>query len=180
MNVDFRRHVRPFFLTPDNPNKPTSKKPYYDLASWLATQLTLSFAVLPFIFLSLPDSLAVWQSVYYYGIITTLSSLAFFSSPAKSILTKKLKARSARPTPAQAESDVGSASGTGSGTVSAARKGNQTMALGLPDDPGRELDDAVQEIKSEIEMRNRRGSLVGMPSGEELKAKVEEKVGKRA
>ena len=134
--------------------------------------------MLPFIFLSLPDSLAVWQSVYYYGIITTLASLAFFSSPAKSILATKLKARNARPTPPQAESDAGSASGTGSG--SAARKGNQTMALGLPDDPGRELDDAVQEIKSEIEMRNRRGSLVGMPSGEELKAKVEERVGKKS
>ena len=130
--------------------------------------------MLPFIFLSLPDSLAVWQSVYYYGIITTLSSLAFFSSPAKSILTKKLKTRNAaaRPTPTRTESDAGSASGTGG----SAR--NQTMALGLPDDPGRELDDAVQEIKSEIEMRNRRGSLVGMPSGEELKARVEEKVGK--
>lgn len=173
--IDFRRHLRPFFLTPDT-NKPTAQKSYYDLLSWLATQLTLSFAVLPFIFLSLPDSLAVWQSVYYYGIITTLSSLAFFASPARSFLTKKLKAR-VRPTPTRAESDPGSASASGSGTAKA--KGNQTMALGLPDDPGRELDDAVQEIKREIEMRNRRGSLVGMPSGEELKARVEERVGKR-
>lgn len=132
--------------------------------------------MLPFIFLSLPDSLAVWQSVYYYGIITTLASLAFFASPAKTFFTKKLKARNARPSPTRTESDPGSASGTGSGTGKG--KGNQTLALGLPDDPGRELDDAVQEIKDEIEMRNRRGSLVGMPSGEELKAKVEERVGK--
>lgn len=129
---------------------------------------------MPFIFLSFADSIAVWQSIYYYGILTTLSSLVFFSSPAKNIFIKKLQAR------------AGNTAG-GKKTVSAppgpttpsadGHGGDQT--LGLPDDPGQDLDEAVQEIKGEIDARNRRGSTVGMPSGEELKAAVEEKIGRK-
>jgi lysophospholipid acyltransferase len=49
----------------------------------------------------------------------------------------------------------------------------------LPNDPERDFDEAVQEIKSEIESRRRRGSVVNMPNGEELKNAVEEKIGRK-
>lgn len=165
--VDFRRHIRPFFLTPDG-TTPTSHKLYYDLASYLATQLTLSFAVLPFIFLSLRDSLTVWQSVYYYGIVDTLSSLLFFASPVKSFFVKNLQKRAANAT----------AANTKQVQAQAAKSEPETQTLGLPDDPGQDVDEAVREIKSEMEMRKKRGSLgvvgVPMPSGEELKGIIEE------
>lgn len=51
--------------------------------------------------------------------------------------------------------------------------------LGLPNDPERDFDEAVQEIKAEIEARGRRGSAATMPTGEELKAAVEEKIGRK-
>ncbi|KAB8070847.1 MBOAT, membrane-bound O-acyltransferase family-domain-containing protein [Aspergillus leporis] len=154
----FRRHVRPFFLTPDGSN-PTAYKRYYDIASYLATQLTLSFTVMPFIFLSFGDSIAVWRSVYFYGIIGNIASLAFFASAAKGLLVKKLKARNKPHVPR---------------TVSSENMRQPT--LGLPNDAIQEFDDAVQEIRAEIESRERRGSLVNMPTGDELKAAVENKI----
>ncbi|KAI9934132.1 hypothetical protein ASPWEDRAFT_36151 [Aspergillus wentii DTO 134E9] len=154
---NFRRYIRPFFLSPDG-TKFTPYKQYYDIFSWLVTQLTMSFAVLPFILLSFNTSMGVWSGVYFYGIIGNLLSIVFFASPAKAYLTKKLKARN-RPHPTR--------------TVSADRP----PTLGLPNDPAREFDEAVQEIKAEIDARTRRGSVVSMPTGEELKAAVEQKIG---
>lgn len=121
----------------------------------------MSFVVMPFIFLSFPASNRVWQSVYYYGIVAIILSLAFFASPAKGILMKKLKSRD-RPKMVR----------------SASTESIQEPTLGLPSDPFKEFDDAVQEVKSEIESRRRRGSVVTMPTGEELKAAVEDKIGR--
>ncbi|PTU18708.1 hypothetical protein P175DRAFT_0518155 [Aspergillus ochraceoroseus IBT 24754] len=157
----FRRHVRPLFLSADG-SKPGPYKRYYDIASWFVTQVTLSFTVMPFIFLSFADSMRVWQSVYYYGIVGVIASLAFFSSPAKSILVQKSPARS-RP-------DI---------VRSTSTESLQEPTLGLPNDPIQEFDDAVQEIKAEIESRRRRGSVVTMPTGEELRAAVESKLGRK-
>lgn len=60
---------------------------------------------------------------------------------------------------------------------SASTESIQEPTLGLPSDAFKEFDDAVQEVKSEIESRRRRGSVVTMPTGEELKAAVEDKIG---
>lgn len=135
---------------------------------------------MPFIFLSFTESTTVWQSVYYYGIVTTLSSLVFFASPAKKIFTKKLQARSAhvqkkQPVPVPDAAGTGATTPTTPGTDGHDRD----QALGLPADPGKDLDEAVEEIKGEIGARNRRGSTVTMPSGEELKAAVEERIGRK-
>ncbi len=51
--------------------------------------------------------------------------------------------------------------------------------MGLPSDPGEDVQKAVREIRLEVEMRRRRGSLVGMPKGEEMRAAVEDKLGKK-
>ncbi|KAE8361573.1 MBOAT, membrane-bound O-acyltransferase family-domain-containing protein [Aspergillus caelatus] len=158
---NFRRHVRPFFLTPDG-SRPTAYKKYYDIASYVVTQLTLSFAVMPFIFLSFGDSIKVWRSVYFYGIVGNIASLAFFVSPAKGLLLKKLKARNKPHVPRALSSE-----------------NVRQPTLGLPNDAIQEFDDAVQEIRAEIESRQRRGSLANMPTGDELKAAVEDKIGRR-
>ncbi|OGM40248.1 MBOAT family protein [Aspergillus bombycis] len=155
---NFRRHVRPFFLTPDG-SRPTAYKKYYDIASYVVTQLTLSFAVMPFIFLSFGDSIKVWRSVYFYGIVGNIASLAFFVSPAKGLLLKKLKARNKPHVPRAVSTE-----------------NIRQPTLGLPNDAIQEFDDAVQEIRAEIESRQRRGSLANMPTGDELKAAVEDKL----
>ncbi|PYI23278.1 MBOAT-domain-containing protein [Aspergillus japonicus CBS 114.51] len=161
----FRRHVRPFFLTPDG-SKPGPYKRYYDVMSWLVTQITMSFTVMPFIFLSFGTSVAVWRSVYFYGIVSNLLSIVFFASPAGAILIKKLKARGTSRPP------------HGPRTASTESL-QQPPTLGLPSDAMQEFDDAVQEIMAEIESRRRRGSVVTMPTGEELKVAVESKIGRK-
>ncbi|KAF7162250.1 hypothetical protein CNMCM5623_007645 [Aspergillus felis] len=158
---NFRRYVRPFFLTPDGA-KPLPTKRYYDIFSWLATQLTMSFVVMPFIFLSFSSSIQVWRSVYFYGVVGNILSIIFFGSPAKGYLVRSLKKRNRPHIPR---------------TVS--MESIQQPTLGLPNDPAREIDDAVQEIKAELEARRRHGSVVGMPTGEELKAAVEDKLGRK-
>lgn len=53
------------------------------------------------------------------------------------------------------------------------------MGLGLPSDPAREVDEAVREIREEVERRRERGQSVSLPAGGDLKAAVEEKLGKK-
>jgi lysophospholipid acyltransferase len=122
----------------------------------------LSFAVVPFIFLSFGTSVRIWQSVYYYGIVGNILSLAFFGSPAKGLLIRKLKARNKPYIPRTTSTED-----------------MRQPTLGLPSDAIQEFDDAVEEIKAEIESRRRRGSVVTMPTGEELKAAVEDKIGRK-
>lgn len=155
--------MRPFFLTPDG-TKPTPYKRYYDIASWLATQLTLGFAVLPFILLGFADSMTIWSRVYFYGIIGTASSLLAFASfsPVKAYLVGQLKRRNRPHIPRTMSQET-----------------LRPPTLGLPNDPERDFDEAVAEIRSEIESRRRRGSVVTMPTGEELKIAVEQKIGRK-
>ncbi|KAJ5936501.1 Membrane bound O-acyl transferase MBOAT [Penicillium verhagenii] len=160
---NFRRYVRPFFLTPDG-SKPMPTKRYYDFFSWAATQLTLGFAVMPFIILSFNQSMAVWSRVYFYGIVWVVLSLVVFASfsPVKVMLVSNLKRRN-RPHVMRSVSQE---------TV-------RPPTLGLPNDPERDFDEAVQEVMMEIESRRRRGSVVTMPTGEELKIAVEQKIGRK-
>lgn len=118
--------------------------------------------MIPFIILSLHDSLTVWSSLYFYGAIGTLASVAFFSSPAKSLFISQLTRRN-KPLP----------------VPSPAQEPNNPPTLGLPSDPPREVDDAVKEIRAEIESVRKSGESVAMPSGQELKSAVEGKIGKK-
>ena len=52
------------------------------------------------------------------------------------------------------------------------------MGLGLPSDPAREVDEAVKEIREEVERRRERGQSVSLPTGGDMKVAVEEKLGK--
>ncbi|EEH16836.1 hypothetical protein PABG_06923 [Paracoccidioides brasiliensis Pb03] len=159
---NYRRYVRPFFYISDG-SSPTPYKRIYDILSWLTTQLSLSFIVAPFVILHFKDSIHVWSSVYFYGIVGIVLSQAFFSSPAKGYLVKQLKARG----------------GPATKPAYASRDNNESPVLGLPSNPGQDIDDAMKEIKLEIEARRRKGSVVTMPSGQELKALLEEKLGRK-
>jgi lysophospholipid acyltransferase len=87
--------------------------------------------------------------------------MSFFASPAKPWLVKRLNKRN-HPRVAR----------------TASQETMRQPTLGLPVDPGREIDEALQEIKQEVEMRRRKGSKVTMPKGQDLKVAVEEKLGK--
>ncbi|MCJ1406409.1 lysophospholipid acyltransferase [Ptychographa xylographoides] len=155
-----RRYVRPFFLTPDG-QRPTPNKRYYDVVTYLATQVTFCFVTAPFVLLTLPGSLVVWSRVYFYAVIGVAASMAFFESPAKAWLVKELKTRN-HPTLQRTTSQE---------TI------GQPL-LGLPSDPMRDVDEAVREVREEVEARRRRGASVSMPVGQDLKAVVEDKLGR--
>ena len=161
MIQDFRRHIRPFFMTPDG-QKPTLNKRYYDILSYVATQAAFCFTTAPFVLLTLPSSLLVWSRVYFYTIFGVAASMAFFASPAKPWLNKRLSERNhLTPQRSSSQSSI-----------------NQPM-LGLPSDPGQDIDEAVKEIREEVEVRRRKGLSASMPAGKDLKVAVENKLGKK-
>lgn len=49
-------------------------------------------------------------------------------------------------------------------------------AFGLTEHPSEHIDEAIAEVRTEIEARRRRGSKVEMPSGEGLRRAVEQKL----
>lgn len=91
---DCRRYFRPFFIDPAT-QKGTPQKRYYDVASFLVTQLAFSFTTTPFLVLGFADSIKVWARVYFYAIVATAVGQAFFSSPARGVLKKKIEVRNA-------------------------------------------------------------------------------------
>ncbi len=78
-------------------------------------------------------------------------STAFFASPAKAFLAKKIKIRAGV-----------TASGKGVGlkrVQSAESLAQSEPVLGLPAEPQRDLEELVGELKKELEARQRRDSL---------------------
>ncbi|KAM0646177.1 hypothetical protein ACHAO3_009037 [Verticillium nonalfalfae] len=139
---NFRRYVRPFFLDPDS-GLPNRRKKYYDVLSFLTTQVVMSFAVAPFLILSFSGSVLVWSRVYFFAIVGVAVSMGFFASPGKQILKQGLESRQRRP---------GIQLGR---TLSSDSLVGREPVLGVAADPERELDEAVQEIRAEVEARHR-------------------------
>jgi lysophospholipid acyltransferase len=140
--------VRPFFLDPVT-QEPLSTKVYYDIASWIATQTTFSFVVAPFVILGFSDSIAVWCRLYFYAVITTGGSLAFFMSPGKkwlrSVLEQRSKAAGVAKIPRSLSTDsLASANGNGNGHTKA-------PVLGLSQDLERDVNEMLDEAKIEFE-----------------------------
>ncbi|KIW73132.1 hypothetical protein PV04_01273 [Phialophora macrospora] len=156
---NFRRYFRPFFLTPDGKSA-TKWKIYYDILGYVATQLAFCFTTAPFVILGWNDSLKCWARVYFYAVVGVAASMAFFASPAKKMLVQRLDKRNHPYT-----------------RKTMAEETQYPPSLGLPNDPGREIDEAIDEIRAEIETRQRRGSTVTMPTGEGLKRAIEHKLG---
>ena len=95
--------------------------------------------------------------------------MAFFASPAKAYLIHKLSARNKR-SKIQLQSET-----------ERLEKGERGHPLqGLPSDLTAEVDEAVEEIRREVELRRRSGGKsVSMPTGNEMRAAVEQKLGKK-
>ncbi|KAK5109450.1 hypothetical protein LTR62_007009 [Meristemomyces frigidus] len=159
-----RRLIRPFFLSPDG--KPLPRKRYYDIATWLITQLTFSFVTAPFIVLSIHDSMLVWSRVYFYCPLGVALCSAFLASPGKAWLAKKVKERTA--SAGATKPKLGRADSTES---------LQGTTLGVPSEPGKEFDEVVDEIMAEVKAR--RGSRAG-PEGAELRKRVEHSLHQKA
>ena len=95
--------------------------------------------------------------------------MAFFASPAKGYLIRRLNTRNQK---------------KGGGRVEIEKKEHEEERAhplqGLPSDFTAEVDEAVEEIKREVEARRRKGSVgVSMPKGEEMRAAVEDKLGRK-
>jgi len=235
--TDTRRLIRPFFLSPTTlTSLPT--KIYYDIFSWLMTQLAFTFCTTPFIALSLTDSLNAWRGVDFYCIIGVAIALGAFAdaSPIRRYLKVRLAKRggggrkkaeelsdkseghetedhghgmatstsSAYSRSLQdcdpldtAENSAGEDNdtdslhstsqphdadtlrhrssrprfldGTGASGYNAARHG----AMGVSDDPGRDFDDLIEQVREEVRIRRGRGLSMG-PS---LQAAVQERFG---
>jgi len=143
--ADTRRYIRPFFLSPTG--QPLPRKLYYDIASWVLTQLFFSFTVVPFIILRVGPSINVWSRVSYFGLIGVAISLAFFASPAKGYLSAKVKARTAGERPG----------------IDRKKSEGDGVMLGVPMDAGREyreLEGVVSIVREEIERRRKAGEQV--------------------
>lgn len=158
---DLRRYFRPFFLDPASGN-PTPYKRYYDIASFLATQLAFSFATCPFLILSLSGSLLVWARVYFYAIIGTAACAAFFASPAKPYLRRRIEERAARAgvAPAKGSGGEGGAKREGLSRSVSTDSVSRVPVLGLPSDAQREIDEAVAEIRMEVAARQAAAAAV--------------------
>ena len=92
--------------------------------------------------------------------------MVFFASPAKAWLIKRLRVRNATATQSQEK-------------VRPIEKEREQPLMGLPSDPGGVVQEAVTEIRQEVENRRRSGSRVSMPTGMEMKTAVEERIGKK-
>jgi len=121
-------------------------KIYYDIFSYLITQLAFSFVTAPFVLLTLSASFLVWARVYFYGAIGTALATAFFASPAKGFLVKKLNARAGTTGPLKR-------------THSQESLASKEPVLGLPPEPQKDFEELVSEVKSEMEARQRKGSV---------------------
>lgn len=134
---------------------PTTNKRYYDIFTWLVTQMAFSFTTAPFILLTLPDSLMVWARNYFLCPLGVLGVSLFLLTPGKAYLQRMVKERQTRP-------------GLQRG---ASMENLQGATMGVPTDPGQEWDEMVDEIMEEV--KKRRGSKSG-PEGHELRSVVEE------
>jgi lysophospholipid acyltransferase len=141
-------------MTPDG-LKPMKNKIYYDVLTWFVTQLAFSFTTTPFILLSIHDSLLAWARVYFYCIVGVAACSVFLITPGKPWLQKQIRARSVRPSIRRMDSP----------------ESVPQPNLGIPNEPGREFDEMVDEIIEEV--KKRREGKVG-PDGLELRHKIEE------
>jgi lysophospholipid acyltransferase len=147
-----RRNFRPFFLDPKT-GAPLPSKRYYDIASWLTTQLTFSFAAAPFLILSFKGSLLLWSRVYFYAVIGTAALMVLFASPAKLYLKKEIEKRNAKVgivAAGGAKGANGAAAGGGKLPRSASSDSlaSRTPVMGITQDLEKEFDDAMSEIRA--------------------------------
>lgn len=94
----------------------------------------------------------------------TLSSLIIFAIPGvKQYFARTLAARHGgqrRSRPSNSKADVGTGAGDAAGDTKGEEsdRDHRSQTLGLPDDPAKELDEAVKELRADIDEVRRRKS----------------------
>jgi len=178
IRTDFRRHIRPLFLTPDG-TRPSEYKRYYDFVTYVGTQAVFSFATAPFVVLSLSHSLLVWRRVYFYVVIGVFATLAAFASPAKAWLTRQQGIQTIVFDEQQSTGEkVGAAAVAAEGTrpeIKREENHSQGGILGVPEDPETDIDEIVNEVLEKIEVR-REGERIKVPKVGEVRSLVEKQV----
>ncbi|KAK9370037.1 MBOAT, membrane-bound O-acyltransferase family-domain-containing protein [Lipomyces kononenkoae] len=165
-----RRYIRPFFLTADL-SQAGPNKIYYDVFTYIGTQLTMAYAVQPFVFLTLSDSIKAWRAVYFYIHIVLFTMTALFSS--KSV-TKQIELLLAARTKSASkleqlrfEIEKARAKRAPSDLVDreAVVEVVHEPSLGIPDNDIEESVEAIQmdlaELKSDLEQFKKRTTMAG-------------------
>ncbi|RDA87288.1 hypothetical protein CP532_1315 [Ophiocordyceps camponoti-leonardi (nom. inval.)] len=145
---NFRRLVRPFFLDPVSGDARPGKK-YYDAVSYVATQSTFAFVTTPFLLLTLKGSIHAWSCVYFYALVWTVACMLFFASPGgKAMLKAELEKKSGGQQPrAKLVRSISVES----------LKGKEPI-LGISKDLEQDMNEVVQEIRAEVQARQRKMS----------------------
>jgi lysophospholipid acyltransferase len=106
---------------------------------------------------------------------------AFSTKPVRKYLAHQLQERNKRATAGgdKPAADAAAAPGGKKGDKKKKAEEEERFSLGLPDDLAGDIAAAHREVTREIEMRRRRGSTVAVPSGEELKAMIEARIGRK-
>jgi lysophospholipid acyltransferase len=106
--------------------------------------------VAPFLILSFSGSLTAWARVYFYAIIGTAASMAFFASPGKTYLKKALAQRAGKK---DGEGEDGELKRSASTDSLRSPNGGQEIMLGLPSDPDKDFMEAYSEARAEVARR---------------------------
>ncbi|KAF1983408.1 MBOAT-domain-containing protein [Aulographum hederae CBS 113979] len=159
---------------PPNVETPrTNTKLFYDIVSWFLTQASFAFTVMPFILLTLHKTMTAWARVYFFALVGVAVCFAFLNSPGKAVLQKRVaKHTSAAERPGFKREGSTTSVKDRDQEGSMGRTGG--MTLGVPDDPEREVQEIVEEVKREIERRKKMGETVP-----DLGKMVEERLGNK-
>lgn len=128
--------------------------------------------VAPFLILSFSGSIKAWSRVYFYAIVGTAASMAFFASPAKKFLKSKLEERAARAGVGGAARGRGAEAKGDDAHRNASADSLREPLLGISSDPQGELDDAINEIRGEIEEKRRLAGIEAERVRQRAKAKA--------
>lgn len=107
--------------------------------------------------------------------------MAVFASPVKPYLIKKLRERNEpeneKPAALTAKNIVEGKRNTD--TVESDAFGENHPIMGLPGDPGADVEEVVKEIREEVEAVRGRGGIIEDPTVDDMKAAVEYKLGRK-
>lgn len=172
MGKIFRRNIRPMFMLSDGIS-PGPYKVYYDVISYIVTQVGFGYLVHPFIILKFGESLKLWSSVYFFGHVFILATIFIFQGPFK----KQVQAQLHRfyPTPLTASEKIK----LDSDRLRAIKQEVEELAsnqptLGVPQPDMDKFDEDLKEALAEFEqLKNdlanelrevkRRASMSGIP-----------------
>lgn len=98
------------------------------------------------------DSIKVWSRVYFYAVVITFSSFAFFHSPGKQWLRAKLEKRT-RDAGVKMSGSISSDSLNSTAGATGRERRPPLVGPGLSEDFTKDADEAFAEIRTEIKRR---------------------------